>query len=132
MSRLGNSTLPIDLQFHSLVLRILTKLPNGLKLVAQILKSNANKAIDHTHYGLATSATSLPLRGGSVMVSDELRFKLVSGRVKCKGNLLAFEDGKALFPDGPLEEDIDVVLFATGYNFSLPFVEDEIIQGLFS
>lgn len=37
-----------------------------------------------------------------------------------------FTETAAIFEDGSREDDIDAVIFATGYSFSFPFLEDSV------
>uniref|UniRef100_A0A663LSA2 Flavin-containing monooxygenase n=1 Tax=Athene cunicularia TaxID=194338 RepID=A0A663LSA2_ATHCN len=53
-----------------------------------------------------------------------LPFCLLSGTVVLKPNVKEFTESSAVF--GTTEENIDVVLFATGYIFSFPFLEDSV------
>lgn len=41
-----------------------------------------------------------------------------------KPNVKEFTETDAIFDDGSREENIDVVIFATGYSFSFPFLDD--------
>lgn len=43
-----------------------------------------------------------------------------------KGNVKEFTETAAIFEDGSREDDIDAVVFATGYNFAFPFLEDSV------
>uniref|UniRef100_A0A8C3DYS0 Flavin-containing monooxygenase n=1 Tax=Corvus moneduloides TaxID=1196302 RepID=A0A8C3DYS0_CORMO len=69
-----------------------------------------NSWFNHTNYGLAS----------------KLPFCLLSGTVVLKPNVKEFTENSAVFEDGTTEENIDVVLFATGYNFSFPFLEESV------
>uniref|UniRef100_A0A8C3JJ47 Flavin-containing monooxygenase n=1 Tax=Calidris pygmaea TaxID=425635 RepID=A0A8C3JJ47_9CHAR len=55
-------------------------------------------------------------------VNDDLPNRIISGRVLVKPNVQEFTETSAIFEDGT-REDIDVVVFATGYSFSFPFLE---------
>uniref|UniRef100_A0A8C8BNU0 Flavin-containing monooxygenase n=1 Tax=Otus sunia TaxID=257818 RepID=A0A8C8BNU0_9STRI len=70
-----------------------------------------NSWFNHVNYGLGNS---------------ELPFCLLSGTVVLKPNVKEFTESSAVFEDGTTEENIDVVLFATGYIFSFPFLEDSV------
>lgn len=59
-------------------------------------------------------------------VNDELPNRIISGLVKVKGNVKEFTETAALFEDGSREDDIDAVIFATGYTFAFPFLEDSV------
>lgn len=61
-----------------------------------------------------------------MIINEELPFCLLSGTVVLKPNVKEFTESSAVFEDGTTEENIDVVLFATGYNFSFPFLEESV------
>uniref|UniRef100_A0A8B9TKN7 Flavin-containing monooxygenase n=1 Tax=Anas platyrhynchos TaxID=8839 RepID=A0A8B9TKN7_ANAPL len=56
-------------------------------------------------------------------VNDDLPNRIISGRVRVKPNVREFTETSAIFEDGT-REDIDAVVFATGYSFSFPFLEE--------
>lgn len=51
---------------------------------------------------------------------------MLSGTVVLKPNVKEFTKTSAVFEDGTTEENIDVVLFATGYIFSFHFLEESV------
>lgn len=55
-------------------------------------------------------------------INDDLPNRIISGRVLVKPNVQEFTETSAIFEDGT-REDIDAVVFATGYSFSFPFLE---------
>ena len=59
-------------------------------------------------------------------VNDDLPNRIISGFVKVKTNVKEFTETAAIFEDGSREDDIDVVIFATGYSFAFPFLEDSV------
>lgn len=61
-----------------------------------------------------------------LIINEELPFCLLSGTVVLKPNVKEFTESSAVFEDGTTEGNIDVVLFATGYNFSFPFLEESV------
>ncbi|NXD51396.1 FMO4 monooxygenase, partial [Corvus moneduloides] len=81
-----------------------------------------NSWFNHTNYGLASSKSSK----FKIIINEELPFCLLSGTVVLKPNVKEFTENSAVFEDGTTEENIDVVLFATGYNFSFPFLEESV------
>ena len=105
-------------------------IPGASRLVAKVIKDKqAETLINHKQYGISTNDTLPPFHGGALLVNEELKYMIISGRVKCKGNLIQLSDKKAQFSDGSSLDNIDAVLFATGYNLDLPFVDDETIKG---
>lgn len=61
------------------------------------------------------------------MVNDDLPNRVLSGTLTVKGNIQKFTDSGVYFEDGEFQE-IDCVVFATGYNFSYPFLDKSIIN----
>uniref|UniRef100_A0A8C0QMM0 Flavin-containing monooxygenase n=1 Tax=Chelonoidis abingdonii TaxID=106734 RepID=A0A8C0QMM0_CHEAB len=62
----------------------------------------------------------------SLIVNDELPSCILSGTVVVKPNVEEFMESSAVFEDGTVEENIDMVVFATGYTFSFPFLEESV------
>ncbi|NXO11219.1 FMO4 monooxygenase, partial [Oriolus oriolus] len=91
-------------------------------LIRRIKFRKFNSWFNHTNYGLASSKSSK----FKMIVNEELPFCLLSGTVVLKPNVKEFTENSAVFEDGTTEENIDVVLFATGYNFSFPFLEESV------
>lgn len=56
-------------------------------------------------------------------ISDDLPNNIISGKIQVKPNVTEFTETDAIFEDGTVEENIDVVVFATGYSFSFPFLD---------
>ncbi|KAM6264022.1 dimethylaniline monooxygenase [N-oxide-forming] 4-like isoform 2-T4 [Spheniscus humboldti] len=81
-----------------------------------------NSWFNHGNYGLASTKSS----NFKVIINEELPFCLLSGTVVLKPNVKEFTKSSAVFEDGTTEENIDVVLFATGYIFSFPFLEESV------
>lgn len=46
--------------------------------------------------------------------------------MQIKGNVKEFTETAAIFEDGTREDNIDAVIFATGYSFDFPFLEDSV------
>ncbi|XP_016122543.1 dimethylaniline monooxygenase [N-oxide-forming] 5-like, partial [Sinocyclocheilus grahami] len=61
------------------------------------------------------------------MVNDDLPNRILSGTVSVKPNVQEFRGSSVMFEDGTVEEDIDLVVFATGYTFSFPFLSSHVI-----
>ncbi|NXS14759.1 FMO4 monooxygenase, partial [Neodrepanis coruscans] len=81
-----------------------------------------NSWFNHANYGLASTKSSK----FKVIVNEELPFCLLSGTVVLKPSVKEFTENSAIFEDGTTEENIDVVLFATGYVFTFPFLEESV------
>lgn len=46
-----------------------------------------------------------------------------------KPNLKGFKDSGVVFEDGTVEENIDAVVFCTGYNGGFPFLPAALVKG---
>eukprot|EP00061_Rhincodon_typus_P000471 g11814.t1 len=60
-------------------------------------------------------------------MSDELPSRIISGTVVVKPNVRRFTEAAVVFEDGTAEE-VDWVVFSTGYSVSYPFLEDSVTQ----
>uniref|UniRef100_A0A673K5T6 Flavin-containing monooxygenase n=1 Tax=Sinocyclocheilus rhinocerous TaxID=307959 RepID=A0A673K5T6_9TELE len=60
-------------------------------------------------------------------VNDDLPNRILSGTVSVKPNVKEFRGSSVVFEDGAVEDDIDLVVFATGYTFSFPFLSSHAI-----
>ncbi|XP_006876062.1 PREDICTED: dimethylaniline monooxygenase [N-oxide-forming] 5-like [Chrysochloris asiatica] len=90
-------------------------------LINQWSENKLNAKFNHDTYGLQSQHRFLSQRA---TFSDELPNCIISGRVLVKPNVREFTQMSAIFEDGT-EEDVDVVIFATGYKYSFPFLEND-------
>ncbi|XP_033007220.1 dimethylaniline monooxygenase [N-oxide-forming] 5-like isoform X1 [Lacerta agilis] len=84
-----------------------------------------NTRFNHENYGIKPQHRFL---SRYPIAADDLPNAIISGRVLMKPNVKEFTERGVVFEDGSREEDIDVVIFATGYNYSFAFVEEGVIQ----
>lgn len=89
------------------------------------MESQLNQRFNHKNYSLQPEHRVLSQHP---TVNDDLPNRIISGTVIVKPNVKEFTETAAVFEDGTVEENIDVVIFATGYRFSYPFLEDSIIE----
>ncbi|MGI9383916.1 MAG: flavin-containing monooxygenase [Methyloligellaceae bacterium] len=61
-------------------------------------------------------------------VNSELPSQVAHGRVTVKPDIAAFSGTGVRFMDGTHAE-VDLVVFATGYQMSFPFIDDQLIMG---
>ncbi|KAI1236520.1 Dimethylaniline monooxygenase, partial [Lamprotornis superbus] len=125
LSRVSDHGFPLDMvgttRFNHLLEWLL---PSAL--ARRIRFQKFNSWFNHTNYGLASSKSSK----FKMIINEELPFCLLSGTVVLKPNVKEFTESSAVFEDGTIEENIDVVLFATGYNFSFPFLEESVSSAI--
>ncbi|XP_049911159.1 flavin-containing monooxygenase 5-like [Epinephelus moara] len=61
-------------------------------------------------------------------INDELPNRILSGTVQVKPNIRRFQGSSVEFDDGSVVEDVDLVVFATGYKFSFPFLASQVVS----
>ncbi len=60
-------------------------------------------------------------------VSDEIHDRLASGSVVAKPNIRELRGDRVLFEDGS-EEQVDVIIYCTGYKVTFPFFDEDLIS----
>ncbi|XP_004626970.1 dimethylaniline monooxygenase [N-oxide-forming] 4 [Octodon degus] len=79
-----------------------------------------NKRFNHENYGLSITKR----KKKKVIMNDELPTCILCGTVTVKSSVKEFTETSAVFEDGTAEANVDIVIFATGYTFSFPFLEE--------
>lgn len=60
-------------------------------------------------------------------INDELPFRIMLGAVQVRPDIHEFTDSSVSFVDGTTEQ-IDAVVFATGYEYKIHFLDDSITK----
>ncbi|XP_062437222.1 flavin-containing monooxygenase 5-like [Rhea pennata] len=120
LNRVGDEGYPIDIVLTTRMKNILANLLTP-SMVSDWSEKRLNARFDHSHYGVKPKHRILHQHP---TVNDDLPNRIISGRVKVKPNVREFTATAAIFEDGTKEDDIDAVIFATGYSFSFPFLKD--------
>ncbi|NWJ09952.1 FMO4 monooxygenase, partial [Crypturellus undulatus] len=120
VSRISSHGFPLDMVTRTRLIHFLEwLLPSGI--MKRIKLGKFNSWFNHTNYGLA----SVHSPKFNVIINEELPFCILSGTVVLKPTVKEFTESSAVFEDGTTE-NIDVVVFTTGYGFSFPFLEDSV------
>lgn len=121
VSRVAQGGLPLDVSLVSRLRELLATLfPSWFN---KTLERKLNEQFDHSLYGLKPKHkffSQIPL------VNDELPARIISGRVRIKPNVKEFSGSSVVFEDGSVLDQVDVVVFATGYNYSFPILPAEL------
>nr|XP_030135600.3 flavin-containing monooxygenase 5 isoform X1 [Taeniopygia guttata] len=117
-NRVGDGGYPIDTILNTRLKTFLQGLL-GSSVACDYMEKKLNARFDHSHYGLKPKHRVFHQHP---TVNDDLPNRIISGRVQVKPNIQEFTETSAIFEDGT-REDIDAVVFATGYSFSFPFLE---------
>ncbi|XP_076824582.1 flavin-containing monooxygenase 5-like isoform X1 [Clavelina lepadiformis] len=123
LNRVGPKGVPLDYAFTS---RFATMLKDNLPFSWSnyFQESILNNRFDHAKYGLKPKHRFFSQHP---MVNDSLPNSILSGSVKMKCNVAEFTENGVVFEDGSSEE-VDGVIFATGYTFGFPFFDESIIK----
>ncbi|XP_029474475.1 dimethylaniline monooxygenase [N-oxide-forming] 3-like isoform X2 [Rhinatrema bivittatum] len=84
-----------------------------------------NKRFNHDNYSLAPLDRSLRKEP---VFNDYISTCIICGTVVMKPNIREFTETSAIFDDGTVQENIDTVIFATGYTYAYPFLDDSIVK----
>ncbi|XP_073499202.1 dimethylaniline monooxygenase [N-oxide-forming] 2-like [Phyllobates terribilis] len=96
-----------------------------MSIVAHLTETNINTWFSHSNYGLQPIDRT---QFKEPLLNDELPSRIMCGFVVVKPSVLDFTETVAKFEDGSFEDNIDVVIFATGYSFSFPFLDESVIN----
>ncbi|XP_045839149.1 putative dimethylaniline monooxygenase [N-oxide-forming] 6 isoform X1 [Meles meles] len=124
MSRVWDDGYPWDMVY---VTRFATFLRNALPSFVSdwLYVKKMNTWFKHENYGLMP--LNGPLRKEPVF-NDELPSRILCGTVSIKPSVKEFTETSAVFEDGTVFEAIDYIIFATGYDYAYPFLDDSIIK----
>ncbi|XP_073449353.1 dimethylaniline monooxygenase [N-oxide-forming] 2-like [Aquarana catesbeiana] len=124
MSRVFDQGYPWDICFDTRFQNLLRNtLPTSI--VTWLTEKKMNEWFDHAHYGLQPRDST---QFKEPLFNDELPSRIICGYVIVKPNLMEFTETSVKFDDGTIEENIDVVVFATGYRYSFPFLDESILK----
>nr|XP_026237323.1 dimethylaniline monooxygenase [N-oxide-forming] 2-like [Urocitellus parryii] len=124
LSRISEDGYPWDSVFHT---RFSSMLRNVLPraIVKWMLEQQMNRWFNHENYGLQPQNKYLLKEP---VLNDDLPSRILYGAVKVKPRVTGLTETSAIFEDETVEEDIDVIVFATGYTFAFPFLEESLVK----
>ncbi|XP_045839144.1 dimethylaniline monooxygenase [N-oxide-forming] 2 [Meles meles] len=124
MGRISEDGYPWDMVFHT---RFRSMLRNVLPQIIQkwMMEQQMNQWFNHENYGLEPQNKYLMKEP---VLNDDLPSRILYGAIKVKPTVKELTETSAIFEDGTVEEKIDVIVFATGYTFSFPFLEDSLVK----
>ncbi|XP_061744140.1 flavin-containing monooxygenase 5-like [Nerophis ophidion] len=120
--RVGTNGIPMDMSFSRLLRTVQRFLP--FNLMCGLAEKWLNQKFDHNLYNLRPNHR---LFSQHPTVNDDLPNRILSGTVQVKPNIRGFHGSSVEFVDGSVVEDVDLVVFATGYSFSFPFLASDVI-----
>ncbi|XP_054837408.1 flavin-containing monooxygenase 2 [Eublepharis macularius] len=124
MSRVFDNGYPWDVILHTRFKNLLLNLL-PLDIVRWMVEKKMNEWFNHENYGLVPQ-NRLLLK--EPVFNDHLPSHIICGDVTVKPNVKGFTETSALYDDGTVEENVDVVIFATGYSTIFPFLDESVIK----
>ncbi|XP_053325356.1 dimethylaniline monooxygenase [N-oxide-forming] 2-like [Spea bombifrons] len=124
LSRVSQQGFPLDMMFSTRFhFWITNALSDGVR--AKMIEKQMNGWFNHANYGLQPKDRSTLKEP---IVNDFLPSNILCGAVRVKPSIKAFTETSVIFEDGTVVEDLDAVIFATGYSVCFPFLDDSIVN----
>ncbi|XP_015267303.1 PREDICTED: dimethylaniline monooxygenase [N-oxide-forming] 1-like [Gekko japonicus] len=124
ISRVFDDGYPWDMVFLTRFMNIVRNaLPS--RVTGWLLASHLNQRFNHANYGVVPKERSVMREP---ILNDELPGCIITGKVTIRPSVKEFKENSVVFEDGQGEEEVDVVVFATGYKASFPFIDESIIK----
>ncbi|XP_055438196.1 flavin-containing monooxygenase 1 isoform X3 [Bubalus kerabau] len=124
ISRVFDSGYPWDMIFMT---RFQNKFRNSLPtpIVNWLIARRMNSWFNHANYGLVPE-DRVQLR--EPVLNDELPGRIITGKVLIKPSVKEVKENSVIFSNTPKEEPIDIIVFATGYTFAFPFLDETVVK----
>ncbi|XP_012513184.1 PREDICTED: dimethylaniline monooxygenase [N-oxide-forming] 1 isoform X1 [Propithecus coquereli] len=124
LSRVFDSGYPWDMVFTT---RFQNLLRNSLPtpIVTWWIARKMDNRFSHANYGLIPEdRTQLK----EFVLNDELPGRIITGKVFIRPSIKEVKENSVIFNNTPKEEPIDVIVFATGYTFAFPFLDESVVK----
>ncbi|KAM7410296.1 hypothetical protein PAMA_001641 [Pampus argenteus] len=125
IGRMSSNGLPLDMtaitRFNNILTLLLPK-----NLVNWAAERALNHRYDHRLYGLKPRHR---LMDKKPVINDDLPGRILQGALVMKPNLKGFNGSAVVFEDGTVEENIDALVFCTGYHGNFPFLPPALSEG---
>ncbi|XP_051802581.1 flavin-containing monooxygenase 5 isoform X12 [Acanthochromis polyacanthus] len=123
LNRVGDNGVPLDMFNNRFGGFLRRNLP--FDVFCSLGEKRLNSRFDHALYNLKPKHR---LFSQHPTLNDELPNRILSGTVQVKPNIRRFQGSSVEFDDGSVVEDVDLVVFATGYRFSFPFLASQVVS----
>uniref|UniRef100_A0A7N4PJY8 Dimethylaniline monooxygenase [N-oxide-forming] 3 n=1 Tax=Sarcophilus harrisii TaxID=9305 RepID=A0A7N4PJY8_SARHA len=124
MSRVWDDGFPWDMVFLNRFDNFVrNNLPTFISDWCYVKKMNGR--FKHENYGL------MPLDGTlrkEPVINDELPARIICGAITIKPTVKEFKETSVVFQDGTVFEAVDTIIFATGYGYAYPFLDESILK----
>ncbi|XP_067323776.1 flavin-containing monooxygenase 1-like isoform X2 [Anolis sagrei] len=124
LSRVFDNGYPWDMVFLTRFKNIVRNSLPG-RITAWLVANRASQWFDHANYGIIPKDRSVMREP---VINDELPACILSGKITIRPEVKAFKENAVIFANTPEAEDVDIVVFATGYKASFPFIDESVIK----
>ncbi|XP_035871786.1 dimethylaniline monooxygenase [N-oxide-forming] 1 isoform X2 [Phyllostomus discolor] len=92
--------------------------------------SGADIAVEASHVAkkIYLSLCLLRTQLKEYVINDELPGRIITGRVLIKPSVKEVKEDSVIFSGPPEEQPIDIIVFATGYTFAFPFLDETVVK----
>ncbi|KAK3087154.1 hypothetical protein FSP39_002421 [Pinctada imbricata] len=123
INRVGDNGYPADLNRGARYMRAMFQVlpswvPNKMR------ERQVNRRFDHAMYSMKPKHAPMSQHP---TVNDDLPNRIICGSIIVKPNIKTFTETSVVFEDGT-KEDVDAVIFATGYIFGFPFLDKSVTE----
>ncbi|XP_077996717.1 dimethylaniline monooxygenase [N-oxide-forming] 2-like [Glandiceps talaboti] len=91
------------------------------KLEAMVADMCKLRLPDYKLFGVHNPDTVLSTK--SIMLNDDFQDRLIQGQLTPVGDIEEFGKNNVTLKDGTVLDDIEAVVFATGYEYSIPYID---------
>ncbi|RWS20600.1 dimethylaniline monooxygenase [N-oxide-forming] 5-like protein [Leptotrombidium deliense] len=121
--RVWRNGIPMDVQMLSRIVNyVMSIVPT--KVTNSVLEFLLNSYFDHYLYGLNPK---YPVLSQHLTINDVISNCIINGHVLMRPNIKEFTENGIIFEGDEEETECDIVVFATGYEISFPFLDSSVI-----
>ncbi|XP_041373828.1 dimethylaniline monooxygenase [N-oxide-forming] 2-like [Gigantopelta aegis] len=91
----------------------------------KIVRKITSIALNHDAVGIHSEK---PFPFCPFMLNDDVGSRIMTGKVKVVGTVVRMAEKSVHIDDGTVVDDVDVVVFATGYDRHLPFLDNSLVD----
>ncbi|XP_061441161.1 flavin-containing monooxygenase 1 isoform X2 [Rhineura floridana] len=124
ISRVFDNGYPWDMVFLTRFRNIIRNILPGY-FTGWLIASHVSQWFNHANYGIIPKDRSVMREP---VLNDELPACIITGKVSVRPEVKEFKENSVVFANTPGEEEVDVVVFATGYKASFPFIDESVIK----
>ncbi|XP_059584280.1 flavin-containing monooxygenase 1 isoform X1 [Alligator mississippiensis] len=124
LSRVFDNGYPWDMVF---ITRFMNLVRNSLPgpILGWMIANKMSQWFDHENYSLIPQDRRVMREP---VLNDDLPSRIITGKITIRPKVKEFKENSVVFQNSSEEEPIDIIVFATGYTFSFPFLEESVLK----